>query len=91
MEKGYHSFMRSCMLLCLLLVAFAASAQDETTSLNGDVNCDNEVNIADVNAVIAIILGEPVDTVTFKRADVNHDNEVNIADVNFLINIILNS
>ena len=55
--------------------------------LQGDVNGDGEVNIADVNAVIDLILtgtaGEPA-------ADVNGDGEVNIADVNTLIDIILN-
>ena len=60
-------------------------------TITGDVNCDDEVNIADVNAVIAIILGKTVDDEIYKRADVNNDGEVNIADVNFLINIILNS
>lgn len=78
--------MRSCMLLCLLLVAFAASAQDETTSLNGDVNCDNEVTIADVNAVINMI----IDGGTYSAAaDVNHDGEISIADLNSIIDIIL--
>ena len=74
-----------------LIFYYTGEAGGPVPSNTGDVNCDNEVNIADVNAVIAIILGEPVDTVTFKRADVNHDNEVNIADVNVLISIILNN
>ena len=52
----------------------------------GDVNGDGEVNIADVNAVIAMILGTPDD-----KGDVNGDGEVNIADVNTIIAIILNS
>ena len=56
MEKSVHTFRRSgWLLLCLFLVAFAASAQDELTSIKGDVNGDNEVNIADVNAVIDFI------------------------------------
>lgn len=51
----------------------------------GDVNGDQEVNIADVNAVIDMILkgvNEPA-------GDVNKDEEVNIADVNAVIDIIL--
>lgn len=53
----------------------------------GDVNGDGEVNIADVNAVIDIILsGSPEDV---SKADVNGDGEVNIADVNAIIDIIL--
>ena len=54
-------------------------------SLKGDVNNDGEVNIADINAVIDIILTSG----TNARADVNGDSEVNIADVNTLIDIIL--
>lgn len=50
-----------------------------------DVNGDGEVNIADVNAVIDIILSD-----TFGKAfDVNDDGEVNIADINDIINYII--
>ena len=59
------------------------------SGLRGDVNNDGEVNIADVNALIDIILGGAVDEVTRSRADVNGDSEVNIADINALIDIIL--
>jgi hypothetical protein len=52
----------------------------------GDVNRDLEVNIADVNAAISIILGGNDDTIA---ADVNGDGEINIADINALIDIIL--
>ena len=53
--------------------------------VKGDVNGDGEVNIADVNAIIDMILSgnsEP-------NGDVNEDTEVNIADVNAVIDIIL--
>ncbi len=56
------------------------------SNVKGDVNGDGEVNIADVNAVINVILGGESNP----RADVNNDTEVNIADVNAVINIILN-
>ena len=52
----------------------------------GDVNGDHEVNIADVNAVINIILGGNDNT---SAPDVNGDGEVNIADMNAVIDIIL--
>jgi len=53
----------------------------------GDVNTDGEVNIADINALIDLILAdEEIDP-----ADVNGDGEVNIADVNAVINLILKS
>lgn len=57
----------------------------------GDVNNDREVNIADINVVISIILGEEVAPDVLRRADVNKDDEVNISDVNMIIGIILNS
>ena len=56
-------------------------------SLRGDVNADGEVNIADVNCIIGVILGDP-DTYD-GRADANGDGEVNIADINTIIDLIL--
>ena len=52
----------------------------------GDVNGDSEVNIADVNAIIDMILSQN----TTPSGDVNGDGEVNIADVNSVLSIILN-
>lgn len=56
-----------------------------------DVNHDGEVNIADINAIIDIILGGNVDDDIFERADVNGDGEVNIADINRVIDAILSN
>ena len=53
---------------------------------SGDVNQDGEINVADVNALISMILSGVVDEV----GDVNDDGEVGISDVNKLIDIILN-
>ena len=58
----------------------------EAETLVGDVNGDGEVNIADVNALIDMILNGNAAI----EGDVNNDSEVNIADVNTLINLILN-
>ena len=55
--------------------------------LSGDVNGDDEVNIADVNFLIDMILSGNVSAV----GDVDNDNEVSISDINALINIILGS
>ena len=55
------------------------------TELVGDVNGDGEVNIADVNAVIRMILTDE----TSAAGDVNGDGEINISDVNAIIRIIL--
>ena len=51
----------------------------------GDVNLDGEVNIADINAVIDIILGGAY----YDSGDVTCDSEINIADINAVIDIIL--
>jgi alpha-amylase len=53
----------------------------------GDVNNDGEVNVADVNALINMILSGDLSSL----GDVNDDGEVTISDVNVLINMILNS
>ena len=53
----------------------------------GDVNGDLEVNIADVNVAIDMILGGNSST---PAADVNADGEINIADINAIIDIIMN-
>ena len=55
-------------------------------AVQGDVNGDSEVNIADINALIDLILTGGSGDV---RSDVNGDGEVNIADVNAVIDLIL--
>lgn len=55
--------------------------------INGDVNDDGEVNILDVDAIIAMILSG----IHQDNGDVNKDNEVNIMDVDAVIAIILKS
>ena len=55
----------------------------------GDVNGDGEVNIADVNKLIDIILGGFANYDTRHRSDVNYDSEINIADINAIIDYLL--
>ena len=60
----------------------------KNASQRGDINGDGLVNVADVTALIQIILNStPVDHAV---ADLNNDNNVNVADVTALIQIILN-
>ena len=59
---------------------------DHAEPVTGDVNGDGEINIADVNEAISMILSGS----TTGAADVNGDGEVNIADVNTIIDLILN-
>lgn len=63
--------------------------EPESPFLNGDVNGDGEVSIADVNVVIDILLGFVSSEPYEGRADVNNDKEISIADVNVLIDILL--
>lgn len=60
--------------------------------LPGDVNRDQEVTIADVQAVIDVLLSDrsDIDAATLVRSDVNRDNEIQLADVNGIIDMILN-
>ena len=60
--------------------------EDASDTLQGDVNGDNQVNISDVNAIIAMILSGKMES----NGDVNKDGQVNISDMNLVISIILN-
>ena len=56
----------------------------------GDVNCDWEVNIGDVNALVDTILaGSPYNSIYNYPYDVNGDQEINISDINMVIDAIL--
>ena len=61
----------------------------ETLLVPGDVNGDGEINIADINAVVALLIGTSSQSCPLLLADVNADGEVNIADVNKIIDSIL--
>ena len=70
-------------------IDFKFKQGEEPDYEKGDVNGDGEVNIADVNCLIKVILGQVDADIYEGRADVNEDDEVNIADVNAVIAIIL--
>lgn len=60
--------------------------------LLGDVNKDDDITIADVTALVNIILGKdngPEPLYNHDAADVNGDGGITIADVTALVNIIL--
>ena len=59
--------------------------------INGDVNKDNVVNIADVTALIDYLLGADATNINVDAADVNGDQAVNIADVTALIDMLLST
>ena len=55
----------------------------------GDVNLDGNVTIADVTALVNVILGKDAGEYDEDAADVNEDGQITIADVTGLVNIIL--
>lgn len=56
----------------------------------GDVNKDNVITIADVTALVNVILGKDSENVYSRdAADVNGDKNITIADVTALVNLIL--
>ena len=58
-------------------------------SKRGDINGDGLVNVADVTALIQIVLNStPVD---LSIADLSGDGQVNVADVTALIQLVLNN
>ena len=60
-----------------------------TASQRGDINGDGLVNVADVTALIQIVLNStPVD---LSVADLSGDGQVNVADVTTLIQLVLNN
>ena len=61
-------------------------AENTSTGVRGDVTGDGQVDIADVNAVINMMLGKASPTAA---GDVTGDGKVDIADVNAVINIML--
>lgn len=62
------------------------------TIIPGDVNNDLEVSVADVMALVDVILSPSSrhDAATMIRADVNRDQEIQLSDVNCVIDLILN-
>ena len=58
----------------------------------GDVNCDWEVSIADVNSLLdSVINGARYHQLYSYATDVNGDKEINIADINLLVDAISGS
>ena len=58
--------------------------------LPGDVNLDGVVNIADVTALISVVLGNTPEIFYKEVADLNGDGMINISDVTALISLVLN-
>ena len=61
------------------------------TTIYGDANSDQVVDVADVVAIVNYILGEPNDPFVEAAADVNGDGKIDVDDVVAVVNIILDS
>ena len=74
-----------------VVLSVPAPTPTPATTLLGDVNKDGSVTIADVTALVNIILGKATDDDNYDlaAANVNEDETVSVADVTALVNIIL--
>ena len=72
---------------------YIVSLKRPSSVLLGDVNRDGYVTIADVTALVNIILGKATEgdsnNYDFQAANVNQDEDITIADVTALVNLIL--
>ena len=79
--------MRLTTLFSLILVSTMmalAGPRPYSSNVEGDVNADGDVTIADINVVIDAIMTGKFNA----NCDVNKDGDITIADVNLLIDII---
>lgn len=77
-------------IIAIYLVGYELTYSQFGLRPRGDVNCDWEVNISDVNVLIdSIIKGTHYHSFYSYAADVNDDHEINISDMNLVISAIL--
>ncbi|MBR1804507.1 MAG: hypothetical protein IJ775_06370 [Muribaculaceae bacterium] len=77
------------LTLSLDAMTLVISKVTEPEQKVGDVTGDGKVDVADVNAVINIILKNKTENDYPGNADVDGDGKVDVSDVNAIINIIL--
>ena len=84
--------MRTRLIISLMAIVLSSIPMLGQDGLRprGDVNCDWEVNIADINALMdSVINGAKYHSFYSYATDVNGDKEINVADINALIGAIL--
>ena len=83
--------MRKSLFLTLLIAISSLHCVQGQSSLRprGDVNCDWEVNVADINVLVdSILSGVQYHSLYTYAHDINGDKEINIADINMVISAI---
>ncbi len=62
--------------------------EDDVVEVEGDVNGDGTVDVADISSVINVMAGGSNDEQVVAKADVNGDGAVDVADISSIINIM---
>ena len=82
--------MKNNILTILFLTCAILSQAQSGLRPRGDVNCDWEVNIGDLNALVdSVTSGAKYHSFYSYATDVNGDKEINISDINMVIDAIL--
>ena len=84
--------MRTRLTLCVVAILLSGISMFGQTGLRprGDVNCDWEVGVSDVNALIdSICNAAKYHSFYSYAADINDDKEINVADLNMLIDGVM--
>ena len=83
--------------VCNYIYDLEFSAEDQSFMISlsdfdtGDVNCDGNVNVADVMLVVNYILGNSSAFFHDDKADFNSDERIDVADAMGIVKLILNS
>ena len=81
--------MKHLLMILLAFVLAAGSAQAGAASVAGDIDGSGSVDVADVNAIINVILNSKDAADYHGNCDINNDSSIDIADLNLIIDIIL--
>ena len=82
--------MRKSLIILIAVITIPGLFAQSGLRPRGDLNCDWEVNVADINVLVdAILSGTPYHSLYTYAHDINGDKEINIADINMLIDAIL--
>ena len=71
------------------VVTLVLGLEQESTQLSGDLNCDGNVDVSDVNILINVILQFVSADQLCNNPDITGEGTIDVSDVNAIINIIL--